>query len=56
METKGNVREEFLGTKRDTFLIDPDGKIIRVWRNVSPKGHADEVKAALLAKIHTVVK
>ena len=33
--------KEFLGTQRDTFLIDPDGTIIRVWRRVNPKGHAD---------------
>ena len=39
--------KEFLGTKRDTFLIDPEGVIVRVWRNVNPKGHADEVKAVL---------
>ncbi len=40
--------KEFLGTRRDTFLIDPEGKIISVWRKVSPKGHAEEVKAVLL--------
>ncbi len=40
--------KEFLGTQRDTFLIDPEGKIIAVWRKVSPKGHAEEVKAVLL--------
>jgi peroxiredoxin Q/BCP len=42
--------KEFLGTQRDTFLIDPEGKIISVWRRVSPKGHAEEVKAVLLEK------
>jgi len=42
--------KEFLGTQRDTFLIDPEGKIIAVWRKVSPKGHAEEVKAVLLEK------
>jgi peroxiredoxin Q/BCP len=40
--------KEFLGTQRDTFLIDPEGKIVAVWRKVSPKGHAEEVKAVLL--------
>jgi len=40
--------KEFLGTQRDTFLIDSEGKIIAVWRKVSPKGHAEEVKAELL--------
>lgn len=38
---------EVLGTQRDTFLIDPQGLVVEVWRKVSPKGHADEVRAAL---------
>ena len=42
--------KEFFGTQRDTFLIDPDGMIVAVWRKVSPKGHAEEVKAVLLEK------
>ncbi len=42
--------KEILGTERDTFLIDPEGKIVEVWRKVSVKGHAEAVKEALLAK------
>jgi peroxiredoxin Q/BCP len=42
--------KEFLGTQRDTFLIDPEGKIVAVWRRVSPKGHPEEVKAVLQEK------
>ena len=42
--------KEILGTSRDTFLIDPEGKIAEVWRKVSVKGHAEAVKEALLAK------
>ncbi len=42
--------KEFLGTQRDTFLIDPDGKIVAVWRKVSPKGHPEDVKRLLLEK------
>ena len=41
---------EFLGIQRDTFLIDPEGTIVAVWRKVSPKGHAEEVKVVLLEK------
>jgi len=41
---------EFFGTQRDTFLINPEGTIVAVWRKVSPKGHAEEVKEALLRK------
>jgi peroxiredoxin Q/BCP len=42
--------KEILGTERDTFLIDPEGKIAEVWRKVSVKGHAEAVKEALLAQ------
>jgi peroxiredoxin Q/BCP len=42
--------KEILGTERDTFLIDPDGKIAKVWRKVSVKGHAEAVMEALLAR------
>ncbi len=41
--------KEFLGTVRTTFLIDPQGIIVEVWRKVSVKGHADAVREALLA-------
>jgi len=47
---KSFMGKEFLGTERDTFLIDPVGKIIEVWRKVSVKGHAEAVKAALLVR------
>jgi peroxiredoxin Q/BCP len=42
--------KEILGTERDTFLIDPDGTIVEVWRKVSVKGHAEAVKEALLGR------
>ena len=42
--------KEILGTERDTFLIDPERKIVEVWRKVSVKGHAEAVKEALLAR------
>ncbi len=42
--------KEFFGTQRDTFLIDPSGIIVAVWRRVSVKGHAEEVKKVLLEK------
>jgi peroxiredoxin Q/BCP len=32
---------------RNTFLIDPSGKIGKVWTKVSPQGHSDEVLAAI---------
>jgi thioredoxin-dependent peroxiredoxin len=35
------------GIARTTFVIDGDGKIARVFENVKPEGHAEEVLAAL---------
>lgn len=32
---------------RNTFLIDPDGKIAKVWTGVSPSKHSTEVLASL---------
>jgi peroxiredoxin Q/BCP len=38
---------EYEGILRNTFLIDRDGKIARVWEKVKPQEHAPEVLAAL---------
>jgi peroxiredoxin Q/BCP len=35
------------GVQRSTFLIDPSGKIIKVWPKVKVEGHAEEVLDAL---------
>ena len=35
---------------RNTFLIDPTGKIVQVWTKVSPPKHSEEVLEALAAK------
>ncbi|MDR1614914.1 MAG: thioredoxin-dependent thiol peroxidase [Campylobacteraceae bacterium] len=48
---KKNYGKEYMGVERSTFLIDPDGKIAKIWRKVSVKGHSDEVKAALGASL-----
>ncbi|WBU27678.1 peroxiredoxin [Rhodopseudomonas palustris] len=37
---------KFQGIIRTTVLIDADGRIARVWRNVKVDGHADQVLAA----------
>jgi len=34
---------EFLGTQRTSFLIDPDGKIAKVYEKVKPAEHARQV-------------
>jgi len=38
----------YMGIVRSTFLIDDKGKLAREWRNIRVKGHADNVKQALL--------
>ena len=44
---KSFLGKSFLGIVRSTFLIAPDGKIVRVWESVNPKGHARQVLEAL---------
>tara|TARA_B100000900_G_C20565308_1_gene710779 strand:- start:530 stop:997 length:468 start_codon:yes stop_codon:yes gene_type:complete len=34
---------EFMGILRTTFLIDPKGKIIKIWKNVKVNNHAKDV-------------
>ncbi|MAZ40746.1 thioredoxin-dependent thiol peroxidase [bacterium] len=34
---------EYMGTLRNSYLIDPKGKIARIYEKVTPKKHADEV-------------
>jgi len=35
--------KSFLGIVRMTFWIDPDGKIRKIWDNVSVRGHVADV-------------
>ena len=37
------IGREYLGTFRTSFLIDPKGKIVKVYENVNPIRHAKEV-------------
>ncbi|MDB2354432.1 peroxiredoxin [Candidatus Pelagibacter bacterium] len=39
--------KEFMGVVRSTFLIDPKGKIVKIWDNVKVKDHAQEVLSTL---------
>lgn len=40
---------EYMGTNRTSFLIDPEGKIAKVYENVKPDLHAREVLEDLKA-------
>lgn len=37
----------FLGIKRSTYIIDPQGKVAKVWKAVRAKGHAEKVLEVL---------
>lgn len=39
--------KEYEGVLRTTFVIGPDGNILKVFENVKPDGHSAEVLAAL---------
>jgi peroxiredoxin Q/BCP len=44
---KSFMGRKFMGVVRTTFLVDPDGRVARVFEKVSPQGHAAEVAAAI---------
>ena len=44
---KTNYGRKYWGVERSTFLIDADGRIEKIFRNVKPKTHSEQVLAAL---------
>ena len=46
---KSFLGKSFLGIVRMTYWIGPEGKIRKIWNNVTPKGHAAEVLATIEA-------
>lgn len=44
---KNMYGKKSMGIQRSTYLIGPDGKVVRVWKKVSVDGHAEEVQAAI---------
>jgi peroxiredoxin Q/BCP len=42
-QLKKRSGKEYYGVVRTTFLINSDGKIEHIWRNVSVKDHVEEV-------------
>lgn len=46
---KSMYGKTYLGIDRSTFLFDATGKLVREWRKVKVKGHAEEVLAAARA-------
>jgi len=48
---KSMYGKKFMGIKRTTVLINPKGKIIKIWNNVKVKDHAKEVLNSLKGSI-----
>jgi len=46
--TKKNYGREYEGIIRSTFVIGPDGTVVRLYRNVRAKGHVDRLTADVL--------
>lgn len=46
---KSMYGRKYMGIERSTFLIGPDGRIVREWRKVKVAGHAAEVLKAAQA-------
>ena len=44
---KNNYGREYMGLIRSSFLIDPDGRVAKVWPKVKADGHAAAVAEAL---------
>lgn len=44
---KNNYGKKSMGVLRATFLIDPNGVIVRTWPKVKADGHADQVLASI---------
>lgn len=48
---KKNYGREYFGTIRSTFLIDPKGKIRKIWKNIKVNNHVYDVEKTLWAFI-----
>jgi peroxiredoxin Q/BCP len=46
VDSYGSLNERGMAS-RNTFLIGPDGKIVKVWTAVKPQHHSEEVLAAI---------
>jgi peroxiredoxin Q/BCP len=38
---------EYMGINRSTFIIDKEGRILKIFKKVRPSGHSQEVLQAL---------
>jgi peroxiredoxin Q/BCP len=47
LKEKNMYGKKVIGIERTTFLIGPDGNLLKIFAKVKPEGHADEVLAAI---------
>ncbi|WP_411725708.1 peroxiredoxin [Methyloglobulus sp.] len=47
IKMKNMYGKQVRGIERSTFLIDPQGTLVREWRKISVKGHCEQVLLAL---------
>jgi peroxiredoxin Q/BCP len=50
IKEKNMYGKKVMGIARTTFLIGPDGKLVHIFENVKPDGHAEEVLALAKSK------
>lgn len=46
-QQKSFLGKKYMGVVRTTFLIGPDGTVEKIFENVKPGRHAEEVLAAI---------
>ncbi|MDA1342308.1 MAG: peroxiredoxin [Proteobacteria bacterium] len=51
IKMKNMYGKQVKGIERSTFLIDPQGVLVREWRKLSAKGHCEQVLLALSGSI-----
>ena len=47
IKEKSMYGKKYMGIERSTFLIGPDGKLLKEWRKVKVKGHVTEVISSI---------
>ena len=47
IKEKSMYGKKYMGIERSTFLIGPDGKLLKEWRKVKVKGHVTDVISSI---------